>query len=103
MKLPLLFASLFEDKRIKTTCTDIEPERTAQDAASQPAAQAARTAEVAHHPDALLDGIDRLGELILELGAQLRAERTNNAKLRKQLYAELSTLSRRLHGPPDGH
>jgi hypothetical protein len=96
MKFPMLFKSLFET----------EPENAVPEERPQPAAQREPQAvlepefepvEVEHvrrEHDPLLDGIDALGEIVLALDAQLRAERSSSMALRLRLNHELGALRR---------
>ncbi|WP_310632032.1 hypothetical protein [Paraburkholderia sp.] len=49
-----------------------------------------------HTPVPLLDGIDALGEIVLTLDAQLRAERATHSALCQRLHGELGALRRTL-------
>lgn len=96
MKLPMLFKSLF----------DFETDNPAPSALPVPAAEpipqphplphpqaeSVQADEASHHPDPLLDAIDALGETLLALDAQLRAERCSTAQLRTCLNDELTSL-----------
>lgn len=102
MKLPMLFKSLF----------DIEPESPAPEATLAPERKAEPRTEpeppqhdepepqplpedaVKRHADPLLDGIDTLGDIVLALDAQLRAERFSSQVLRHRLNDELAALSK---------
>jgi hypothetical protein len=100
MKLPMLFKSLFETEP-ENAAPEARPEPVAEPA---PAPQAAPTPEPQFEPvevehvrrehDPLLDGIEALGEIVLALDAQLRAERSSSTALRLRLNHELAALRR---------
>lgn len=92
----MLFMSLFDTK------PDDEAPDVSVEADAQPCAQAVpesepepvQVDEVRREPDALLDGIEALGEIVLALDAQLRAERSSSQALRLRLNHELAALHR---------
>ncbi|WP_322003951.1 hypothetical protein [Paraburkholderia tropica] len=49
-----------------------------------------------HATDPLLDGIDALGEIVLTLDAQLRAQNASHTALCQRLHGELGALRRAL-------
>jgi hypothetical protein len=101
MKLPMLFMSFFENE------PDKDKEASEPSEVSEVGAEAeverclepesvAPVEDVKREPDALLDGIDALGEYLLALDAQLRAERNKNVGLRLRLNRDLAALRKAL-------
>jgi hypothetical protein len=109
MKLPMLFMSFFENEPDKEASgasevsevleasevseAKVEPE---VERCLEPETQPDSVKEVKREPDALLDGIDTLGEFVLALDAQLRAERNRSVGLRIRLSRELAALRKAL-------
>lgn len=96
MKLPMLFKSLF-DFEADDPALDVTPEPSVEPnpqphPVPHPQAESVQADEASHDPDPLLDGIDALGEIVLALDAQLRAERCSTAQLRSCLNDELTSL-----------
>ncbi|WP_233886469.1 hypothetical protein [Paraburkholderia flagellata] len=58
----------------------------------RPQAESIQADEARHDPDSLLAAIDALGEIVLALDAQLRAERRSGTQLRTCLNDELTAL-----------
>jgi hypothetical protein len=94
MKLPLLFMSFFETEPNKEAFEfpDVLEARAEPEVERRPETQPDPVKEVKREPDALLDGIDALGEVVLALDAQLRAERNRSVGLRIRLVRELAAL-----------
>jgi hypothetical protein len=91
MKLPMLFMSFFEaepNKEASEARAEHEVER-CPEAESEPVVP---VEDVKREPDALLDGINALGEIVLALDAQLRSERSRSVALRLRLNRELKAL-----------
>lgn len=97
MKLPMLFKSLFETEPASVVPPPImeqEPEAAPSAQTEIPLEPPAPEAAVHRGHDPLLDCIDALGEIVLSLDAQLRAERTTNTALHLRLNHELAALRR---------
>lgn len=97
MKFPMLFKSLFETEATPAAPPPIvEPEREPELEAALPVAQQIPPPQPeprkGSHHDPLLDSIDTLGDIVLALDAQLRAERTSNTALHLRLNGELHAL-----------
>ncbi|QGZ63770.1 hypothetical protein [Paraburkholderia acidisoli] len=98
MKLPMLFKSLFETDSTPAAppLPIVEAEREPEPVIPAPIAakvqplRVEQRAEVPHDP--LLDSIDTLGDIVLALDAQLRAERMTNTALHSRLNGELNAL-----------
>lgn len=98
MKLPMLFKSLF-DFEADDPALDVTPEPSVEPnpqphPVPHPQAESVQVHEAKREPDPdpLLATIDALGEIVLALDAQLRAERCSTAQLRSCLNDELTAL-----------
>ena len=96
MKLPMLFKSLFDFESdspspsvLPVPATEQTPQPNPNPLAESAEADEARPEP---HPDPLLNCIDTLGEIVLALDAQLRAERFSSARLHSCLNDELTAL-----------
>ena len=97
MKLPMLFMSFFENEPDKdneaSEASEVSEARAEGEVERCPEPEpVAPVEDVRREPDALLDGIDALGEYLLALDAQLRAERNKNVGLRLRLNRDLAAL-----------
>jgi hypothetical protein len=100
MKLPMLFMSFFEAESNKAAheALDVPMQEAEPEAQARPKSEPVPVPveQLKRAPDALIDGIEALGEFVLALDAQLRAERTRSTALRVRLNRDLAALRKAL-------